>query len=135
MKDHIDILFVCYVESQLLFLEQLFSIVAVSLGFSATSTQAFLKASILLSAAPALPLLLRQHDPCVCRGAVRPAIKVTTGFGCFSLAAYSAASSSRFPPISLIRTTAPVCGSFSKSFSTSMKFKPTMGLPLSQYSE
>jgi hypothetical protein len=84
MKDHIDILFVCYVELQLLFLEQLFSIVAVSLGFSATSTQAFLKASILLSAVPALPLLLRQHDPCVCRGAVRPAIKVTTGFGCFS---------------------------------------------------
>jgi hypothetical protein len=71
--------------------------------------------------APACPIRLPG-------GAVTPAMKPTTGFFMLSFTQRAAVSSS-VPPISPIITTASVCGSSLKSFSTSMCFSPFTGSP------
>ena len=71
--------------------------------------------------APACPIRLPG-------GAVRPAMKPTTGFVMLAFT-HSAPRASSVPPISPIMMTPSVSGSASKSRSTSMKSKPWTGSP------
>ncbi len=66
--------------ARLHFLNSLAKSLATSPGFSATSTPAFLKASILLAAVPLLPIIMAPACPIrLPGGAVRPATNAATG--------------------------------------------------------
>ena len=67
------------------------------------------------------------HAPA--RGAVRPAMKPTTGFAVPDCPIIAAASSSAVPPISPIITIPSVCGSARNSSRQSMKLVPLTGSP------
>ena len=100
-----------------------------STGRSATATPFSLKALTFSSAVPEDPEMIAPACPILLPGgAVRPAMKPTTGFSMLSLTK-RAASCSSVPPISPIITTARVSGSASKAARQSMKSVPMSGSP------
>ena len=101
----------------------------ISDGTFATGTPARSKRAIFSAAVPAPPETMAPAWPIrFPAGAVRPAMKATTGFEmCSSIRA--AASSSSVPPISPIRTMASVFSSASNCASASTNRVPTIGSP------
>src|SRR5690606_27970429 len=98
------------------------SVVPNRAGLSATTMPADFIASILSSAPPLPPEMMAPAWPMRRPvGAVRPAMKPTTGFFRFSRRRNSAASSSALPPISPIITIDSVAGSARNISRQSMK--------------
>ncbi len=90
---------------------------------------AVLNASIFSAAVPEEPEMIAPACPMRRPGgAVRPAMKPTTGLVMWFLTK-SAASCSSVPPISPIIATAFVFGSFSNASRQSMKLVPLIGSP------
>mmetsp|Transcript_30637 Transcript_30637/g.85814 ORF Transcript_30637/g.85814 Transcript_30637/m.85814 type:complete len:208 (+) Transcript_30637:141-764(+) len=102
----------------------------ISAGDSTTWMPAARRALILSSAPPFPPEMMAPAWP-IRRpgGAVRPAMKPTTGLSSLLSKIHCAASSSAEPPISPIRMIPSVSGSFANRSRQSMKFVPLKGSP------
>mmetsp|Transcript_1286 Transcript_1286/g.2938 ORF Transcript_1286/g.2938 Transcript_1286/m.2938 type:complete len:215 (-) Transcript_1286:249-893(-) len=99
-------------------------------GESLTITPAFLSAAIFESAPPLPPLMMAPAWPMRRPGgAVRPAMKLTTGLDVGLATSHSAAASSASPPISPIIMMPSVSGSAANRSRQSTKLVPLNGSP------